>query len=327
MVCALTLEASKGLSKYFSTEGAVSKEYIARCRGNFPADELICEEPLLTIDRQIGLNVVHPEGKHAKTIFKKLSYDPDSDSSVLHCRPITGRSHQLRVHLQFLGHPILNDTIYCNNKAWGPSSGKGGIFFAPTQTTEANPSIPNSSCEPSEVDQAGTESFAAGLDGPAVTSSHKRPAKSKLGRNQRQGVSQVSEKRVKLDPESAESGNCSGVTINELASAVILELRKARDIEDDFGRIKDTLHIDRAFKPAEELQKSIDRDHSPQLSSQLFDDKFCPECGIPLLPDPKPEQLYIYLHAFRYQTDEWDFSSEMPWWAVEEEWRARRSNL
>lgn len=36
MVCALTVEASRKLSTYFSTEGAVKKEYIARCRGQFP---------------------------------------------------------------------------------------------------------------------------------------------------------------------------------------------------------------------------------------------------------------------------------------------------
>lgn len=36
MICALTIEASRGLSAYFGQEGAVKKEYIARCRGNFP---------------------------------------------------------------------------------------------------------------------------------------------------------------------------------------------------------------------------------------------------------------------------------------------------
>ncbi|KAA1105532.1 hypothetical protein PGT21_011055 [Puccinia graminis f. sp. tritici] len=321
MVCALTVEASRGLSKYFSTEGAVKKEYIARCRGKFPDDEVTCEEPLLTIDRQIGLNVVHPEGKHAKTIFKKLSYDPESDSSVLHCRPITGRSHQLRVHLQFLGFPILNDTIYCNLKAWGPSHGKGGIFFAPTTQTEST-----AEDEPAPNESEGVAEGSGYVEKTedsrvSLNSQQKRPSKSKLGRNQRQGISQVSEKRVKLDPESAEAGNCSGVPINQLASAVILELRKARDVEDDFGRVKDTIHIDKAFKSPLDLQLSVNANPQPNLP---FDDKFCADCGIPLLPDPKPEQLYIYLHAFRYQTDSWDFSSELPWWANEQEWKTRR---
>jgi len=319
MVCALTLEASRGLSKYFSTEGAVKKEYIARCRGNFPEGEVVCEEPLLTIDRQIGLNVVHPEGKHAKTIFKKLSYDPESDSSVLHCRPITGRSHQLRVHLQFLGFPILNDTIYCNLKAWGPSHGKGGIYFASSAKTEETHGSAEDGHPKKDTETGSVDHVPADVED-SSESQKRRPCK-KLGRNQRQGISQVSGgKRVKLDPESAEAGNCSGVAINELASAVILELRKARDIEDDFGRAKDTLHIDKAFKSPQEL---LLRSRAPSVDPPL-DAQFCSDCGIPLLPDPRPDQLYIYLHAFRYQTDCWDFSSPMPWWSVEEQWKARR---
>jgi tRNA pseudouridine synthase 9 len=39
--------------------------------------------------------------------------------SIVRCLPLTGRTHQLRVHLQFLGHPITNDPIYCNQKVFG----------------------------------------------------------------------------------------------------------------------------------------------------------------------------------------------------------------
>lgn len=44
---------------------------------------------------------------------------------MVKCFPHTGRTHQIRVHLQFLGHPIVNDPIY-NMEAWGPAKGKGG---------------------------------------------------------------------------------------------------------------------------------------------------------------------------------------------------------
>lgn len=45
--------------------------------------------------------------------------------SIVRCLPLTGRTHQLRVHLQFLGHPITNDPIYCNQKVFGLSLAAG----------------------------------------------------------------------------------------------------------------------------------------------------------------------------------------------------------
>jgi tRNA pseudouridine synthase 9 len=43
--------------------------------------------------------------------------------SIVRCLPLTGRTHQIRVHLQFLGHPISNDPIYANQRVFGPSLG------------------------------------------------------------------------------------------------------------------------------------------------------------------------------------------------------------
>ena len=78
MILPLTAKGAATLTEEFM-KGTVRKEYIARCKGEFAAwalsnsarliyinffrEEIICEEPLLTIDRQMGLNVVHPEGK------------------------------------------------------------------------------------------------------------------------------------------------------------------------------------------------------------------------------------------------------------------------
>ena len=48
---------------------------------------------------------------------------------------------------------------------------------------------------------------------------------------------------------------------------------------------------------------------------------YCPECFVPLHPDPKPESLYIFLHARRYTTSLGSFETEMPAWAAEDwEW-------
>ena len=133
----------------------VRKEYIARVIGKFPDGEIICEQPILQISPKLGLNRVRANGKEAKTVFRRLAYYPSDASegenhmrkemsngssdplsnglpwrrkdgySIVRCRPDTGRTHQIRVHLQFLGHPISNDPIYCNQRVFGIDLGMG----------------------------------------------------------------------------------------------------------------------------------------------------------------------------------------------------------
>ena len=69
--------------------------------------------------------MVSPKGKESKTTFERLNYN--GKSSTVLAKPLTGRMHQIRVHLQWLGHPIVNDSFY-NTKAWGPCVGKGGEY-------------------------------------------------------------------------------------------------------------------------------------------------------------------------------------------------------
>lgn len=72
--------------------------------------EIICEEPIQTVDHKLGLHSVSSSGRPSKTLFKRIYYD--GDRSIIYCRPFTGRSHQIRVHLHFLGYPIINDPLY-----------------------------------------------------------------------------------------------------------------------------------------------------------------------------------------------------------------------
>ena len=62
MIIGLSSPRAHILSQEF-VQGEVKKEYIARCTGEFPAEEVVVDQPLLTVDRQMGLNIVHPEGK------------------------------------------------------------------------------------------------------------------------------------------------------------------------------------------------------------------------------------------------------------------------
>lgn len=105
----------------------VRKEYIARVVGKFDIGDVEVDKPLKTVSPKHGLNRVDFEdGKEAKTVFRRISYDPESDTSIVKCFPFTGRTHQIRVHLQYIGHPIANDPIYSNATIWGKNLGKDG---------------------------------------------------------------------------------------------------------------------------------------------------------------------------------------------------------
>ncbi|XP_010213916.1 PREDICTED: RNA pseudouridylate synthase domain-containing protein 2 [Tinamus guttatus] len=122
LMFAKTAEVSKRIDEQVR-QRQLEKEYVCRVVGKFPEDEVVCEEPVLVVSYKVGVCRVDPKGKSCKTIFQRLSYN--GETSVVRCLPYTGRTHQIRVHLQYLGYPIVNDPIY-NMKAWGPERGKGG---------------------------------------------------------------------------------------------------------------------------------------------------------------------------------------------------------
>ncbi|NXK27490.1 RUSD2 protein, partial [Arenaria interpres] len=122
LMFAKTAEVSKRIDEQVR-ERQLEKEYVCRVVGEFPEHEVVCEEPILVVSYKVGVCRVDPKGKFCKTIFQRLSYN--GKTSVVRCLPRTGRTHQIRVHLQYLGHPIVNDPIY-NMEAWGPHRGKGG---------------------------------------------------------------------------------------------------------------------------------------------------------------------------------------------------------
>lgn len=64
------------------------------------------------MDHQNSRYEVNEEGKASHTVFKKLWYDEEEDVTLLEARPLTGRTHQIRVHLQHLGFSIINDQAY-----------------------------------------------------------------------------------------------------------------------------------------------------------------------------------------------------------------------
>ncbi|PIA13144.1 pseudouridine synthase, partial [Coemansia reversa NRRL 1564] len=110
-------------------EHTIQKEYVCKVIGEFPLGRIICEQPIRVVAHKLALNCVDPEkGKPSLTEFVRLC--TDGKYSILYCRPKTGRTHQIRVHLQFLGFPIANDPLYNNKEVWGNDLGKDGTLPA-----------------------------------------------------------------------------------------------------------------------------------------------------------------------------------------------------
>lgn len=103
--------AEVAISKMFQAR-TVEKHYIALVQGQLEGEGSV-EVPLITDWENRPRQIVHFElGKSAKTLYQVLDYDVEQDISRVLLTPITGRSHQLRVHMQYIGHPITGDKLY-----------------------------------------------------------------------------------------------------------------------------------------------------------------------------------------------------------------------
>ncbi|EPX72772.1 tRNA pseudouridylate synthase [Schizosaccharomyces octosporus yFS286] len=214
-----TPKAAEEMRVYMISK-SLKKEYIARVVGEFPADkEITCDARLLTVAPTLGLNRVHPDGKEAVTVFRRIAFD--GNTSLVHCKPLTGRTHQLRVHLQYLGHPIANDPIYANKRVWGSSLGKNG-----------------------------------------------------------------------------EGDNAS----------VIMRLS-------EIGKTETASPLLQYEWYTNETQAEAKARRDKRIG-ELLTGEHCEVCGSPLYTDPSPEELGIWLHALRYESEEWSYKTDYPAWAL-----------
>ncbi|KAG0226302.1 hypothetical protein BGW41_004233 [Actinomortierella wolfii] len=189
----------------------IHKQYVCKVKGEFPSGVTECHQPIKIACFKLTLSVVHSEGKPCSTVFERLQYDPQTNTSVVLAKPITGRTHQIRVHLQYLGHPIANDPLYHDTSIWGPTNGQGGVS-------------------------------------------------------------------------------------EEVEKAVVAKFQQRADQED-------------------ELDLALAEDSAGLVEVENSQAGFCNVCRQPNKPDPPPEKRSMYLHAWKYQTADWSYETELPVWA------------
>ncbi|KAL2737319.1 RNA pseudouridylate synthase domain-containing protein 2-like isoform X2 [Vespula maculifrons] len=252
----------------------VHKQYVCRVEGEFPEEEVVCSEPIEVVSYKIGVCKVSEKGKDCVTRFKRLSYN--GKSSVVLCKPQTGRMHQIRVHLQYLGYPVVNDPLY-NHVVFGPHKGKGGnIGKTDEELVRDLISIHNA------------ENWL-GMDGDSEMSLFK----SKLDMEERDLAG--NDKNVNSSPEEASST----ATLSE-------EERPQQELKS----LKVTVGTQTGSEPPDQSF----------ANDKVIVDPHCYECKVKYR-DPKPSDLVMYLHAWRYCGPGWEYETPLPAWAASD-WTA-----
>jgi len=93
---------------------AMEKYYYAIVEGIIKDDEGTVNEPIARLNPEDIIRVVDPSGKECITHYVVKKRSEDKNLSLLKLKLDTGRTHQIRVHMKYLGHPILGDTLYGN---------------------------------------------------------------------------------------------------------------------------------------------------------------------------------------------------------------------
>lgn len=114
IVLARGREMHARLSRQFR-ERRVRKHYVAVVDGRMSAGEGEIDLPLAADwPNRPRQKVDAAGGKPSRTLYQVIGHDPVQGRTRVALQPLTGRSHQLRVHLLALGHPILGDALYAD---------------------------------------------------------------------------------------------------------------------------------------------------------------------------------------------------------------------
>ncbi len=114
IICAKNKETQDYLQGQFSKRN-VKKTYLAVIAGELPENEGFINVPIERNPKKPATFRAGINGKSAQTYFKVMQFS--GTYSIVELKPVTGRTHQLRVHLGYLQHPIVGDEFYNGEKA------------------------------------------------------------------------------------------------------------------------------------------------------------------------------------------------------------------
>lgn len=273
----------------------VQKEYVCRVEGEFPDEPIECSEPIEVVSYKIGVCKVSSKGKTCNTAFQKLGYSQSTNTSIVLCKPHTGRMHQIRVHLQYLGYPVVNDPLY-NHTVFGPEKGKGGNIGKNDEDLIHD-----------LINIHNAENWL-GMDGDSELSMFKsRPdLDESLNSLNRKGSSSPVDEDAEGSREPSPCGGEHSPSRCSLGSPV--SLAQGSPSTPSGGAVVRTSKVTVATQTGHE---------APDLTFQpekMTTDPHCYECKV-RYRDPKPRDLVMYLHAWKYRGPGWEYETELPDWA------------
>jgi 23S rRNA pseudouridine1911/1915/1917 synthase len=111
LVMASKNKFSESILKRAFQDKEIKKKYLALVKGEINRQITIKKPIAVNKDENIKVKVlIHPEGKESVTIIKPIK--KIGKNTLVECIPLTGRQHQIRVHLYSISHPIVGDPLY-----------------------------------------------------------------------------------------------------------------------------------------------------------------------------------------------------------------------
>ncbi|XP_049871018.1 uncharacterized protein LOC126370237 isoform X2 [Pectinophora gossypiella] len=297
----------------------VQKEYVCRVDGEFPDDEIECQEPIEVVSYKIGVCKVSPKGKDCSTVFKRLGFNVRTNTSVVLCKPKTGRMHQIRVHLQYLGYPVVNDPLY-NHPVFGPLRGKGGDTGGKSDEQLVRDLIAIHNAEnwlgvdaadddmlfskPVSDDKVGEDDCDTG---PASRESSPRlesPAPGVTPSSIMTPTLPSPSSGAEAPAEVSSPGSCTLAPSPAISPSLNDDSNDAKS-----DKVTVATQTGCAATATSSAASSV-----VSTNDALTSDPHCYECRV-RYRDPRPRDLVMYLHAWKYKGPGWEYETELPQWA------------